>query len=88
MEPLTLDEERIINRAAELYLAKKIAEYAGELTGAQVVAAHKCVVEKICAGKTGWEALECIIDGMEKIYREIEESGFETALRKYTCAVP
>jgi len=86
MSLLDLDEEKIIKRAAELFLAKKIAEYAAEdLTGREVVAAHKCVIEKICADKTGWEALECIIDNMDKLYSRIHEVGFEKAMEEMTC---
>ena len=82
---LPLDEELIVKRAVELYLAKKIAEYAGELTGEQVVKAHQCVVTKLCAGKVRWEALKCIVDKMEEVYRRIREVGFEAAMREYTC---
>lgn len=81
-----LDEEKIVREALELFIAKKIAEYAGELTGAQVTAAHKCVVEKMCAGLSGWKALECIVDGLEKLYKRIKEVGFEKALSEQTCA--
>lgn len=80
-----LDEEAVIKKAAELYLAKKIAEYAGELSGAQVVAAHKCVTKKVCAGRTGWDLLECIVDKMEEVYGKIKSEGFEKAMRDYTC---
>ena len=79
------DEEFLIKRAIELYVAKKIAEYAGELTGRQVRAAHRCVVEKLCAGKAGWDALECIVDKMDEVYRKIKEVGFERAMAEYTC---
>jgi len=82
---LQLDEELIARRATELFLAKKIAEYAGELTGAQVVSLHRCVVEKLCRGKRGWEALKCIVDKMDEIYRRVKEIGFEATLREYTC---
>jgi len=79
------EEERVIKRAIEEYLAKKIAEYAGELTGTQVVAAHKCVVGRLCADKTGWDALACIVDKMEELYRKIKEVGFEQAMKEYGC---
>lgn len=37
------------------------------LSGKEVVARHKEAVKK-CAGKTGWDALECIVDSMREVY--------------------
>lgn len=71
--------------ALEQFLAKEIAEHAGAYKGAEVRALHRCVVEKICAGKTGWDALQCVVDNMDKIYSEAEEVGVKEALSKYTC---
>jgi len=85
VSPMHISYEEVIRRSIELYLAKKIAEYAGELTGAQVVRIHKCVVEKLCADKHGWAALECIVDKMDEVYRKVKEVGFDQAMREYTC---
>lgn len=37
-------------------------------TGAEVVRKHKSAVA-VCAGKGGWDALECIVDAMRKEYK-------------------
>jgi len=38
------------------------------LDGKTVVAKHKAAVGR-CAGKAGWDALECIVDEMRKEYK-------------------
>jgi len=82
---MKLDEEFITNTAIELYIAKMIAMYAGALTGTQVASAHRCVVDKICKDKTGWEALKCIIDNFHAIYDKIKKKGYEEAMKEVTC---
>jgi hypothetical protein len=39
------------------------------LSGSQVVAKHKAAVSR-CAGKSGWDALACIVDEMRREYKE------------------
>jgi len=88
MSMLDLDEKTIIKKAAELFLSRKLAELAvGDLTGKEVVSAHRCIIEKVCGDKYGWEALECIIDNMDKLYERIHEVGFEKAMEEMTCPV-
>ena len=36
--------------------------------GSEVVRKHKAAVAK-CAGKGGWDALECIVDAMHEEYK-------------------
>jgi len=36
--------------------------------GSQVVTKHKSAVAR-CAGKGGWDALECIVDSMHNEYK-------------------
>ncbi|MEM4819540.1 MAG: hypothetical protein QXQ91_04455 [Nanopusillaceae archaeon] len=38
-------------------------------TGREVVAKHKAAVSK-CRGKSGWDALECIVDSMQEEYKK------------------
>lgn len=76
----------MIERTIELFLARTLAELAGALTGKQVAAAHKCVVSVKCGDKRGWDALECIVDNMDKMYRLIREVGFERAMIEMTCS--
>lgn len=80
-----MDEEFIAERAIELFLARVLAELAGGLTGSQVVGAHKCVTRVICRGKGGWEALQCVVDNMDKLYRRIKEVGYEKAMTEMGC---
>lgn len=80
-----MDEDFIAEKATELFLARVLAELAGELTGRQVVAAHRCVMEKVCKGKLGWERLACVVDNMEKMYRLVREVGYERAMMEMTC---
>ena len=40
------------------------------LSGADVVTKHKAVVDR-CAGRVGWDALECIVDEMHIEYKVI-----------------
>jgi hypothetical protein len=39
------------------------------LRGSTVVSKHKSAVAK-CRDKSGWEALECIVDAMHEEYKE------------------
>lgn len=80
-----LDSEFVAEKATELFLARFLAEIAGELTGRQVVSAHRCVVGKLCKDKRGWEALECVVDNMDKLYRRIREVGYEKAMEEVDC---
>jgi len=57
------------------------------LSGTEVVAIHRCVTEHVCAGRTGWEALECIVNEMRRIYDDVKELGVEEALRRRGCWV-
>ncbi|MEM2195194.1 MAG: hypothetical protein QW803_12100 [Candidatus Methanomethylicia archaeon] len=81
-----MNNKFVAERTAELFLAKFLSELAGELTGKQVSSAHRCVVEKICSGKTSWDLLECIVDNMEKMYNRIKEVGYEKAMEEVTCS--
>ncbi len=38
------------------------------LSGAEVVRKHKEVISA-CSGKTSWDLLECIVDGMHNKYK-------------------
>jgi len=78
-------EERIAEEAIARYVGRKIAEEAGKYTGADVVALTKCAVEYRCKGKTGWNALACIVDEMDKVYEEADEYGVDEALRRLGC---
>jgi len=44
------------------------------LTGAQVVAKHRAAVDR-CRGKSGWSALECIVDEMHREYKGYPTGG-------------
>ncbi|MEM4853404.1 MAG: hypothetical protein QXQ60_07540 [Thermofilum sp.] len=81
-----MDEESVAEKASELYLAKMLSQMAGALSGRQVIAAHKCVVQKVCAGRRGWDMLECVVDNMDKLYRRIREVGYEKAMEEMTCS--
>ncbi|MEM3994972.1 MAG: hypothetical protein QXW40_06240 [Thermofilum sp.] len=78
-------EEFVAEKTIELYLARLLSEMAGRLTGKQVVSAHKCVVGKLCRGKSGWEALECVVDNMDRLYRMVREVGYEKAMEEIGC---
>ncbi|MEM4819541.1 MAG: hypothetical protein QXQ91_04460 [Nanopusillaceae archaeon] len=80
-----MGHEFVAKRATELYLARVLSKMAGQLKGKEVVAAHKCIVEVKCAGKTGWDALECVVDNMEILYKRIKEVGFEKAMKEVSC---
>jgi hypothetical protein len=82
---MELDEEFITKTAIEIYIAKMVAMYAGALTGKQVVSAHKCVREKMCKDKTGWDLFECIVDHFHELYDKIKKEGYEKAMEKYSC---
>ena len=82
---MELDEEFITKTATELFLAKMIAIYAGVLTGKQVAAAHRCVVEKLCKDKKSWDLFACVVDGMHMVYSKARELGFERAMKEITC---
>jgi len=82
---MELDEEFITKTAIELYIAKMIAMYAGALTGAQVSSAHRCVVEKVCKDKKGWELLSCIVDNLHNLYEKMKEKGYEKAMEEFSC---
>lgn len=38
------------------------------LTGSQVVSKHKSAISK-CSGKSGFDALECMVDAMHNEYK-------------------
>ncbi len=82
---MELNEEFIATRTSELFIARILSEMAGALTGEQVVAAHKCVVNKVCKDKRGWDLLACIVDNMERMYRLVREVGYERAMVEMTC---
>lgn len=51
------------------------------LTGAQVAELHKSVVDACKeAGKTGYDLLACIVDGMRCAYALAETKGYDVAL--------
>lgn len=68
-------------------LAKQIAaqiavEQIGRFTGEEVVALHKDALEE-CAGKSGWDVLECTVNRLHGIYETAKEEGVERALEKW-----
>lgn len=80
-----MNEENIVEKTLELFIAKMLSKMAGRLSGKQVKSAHMCVVNKVCKGKTGWDLLECIVDNMDRMYTLIREKGYEEAMKEMTC---